>query len=205
MKKVENVKDIKEKLREKNLMGEISKEMLILSKLEEFTNRKLVKLENKVKEQDTKAIIYIYRDDNENAIKEKMETLRSFCKKNRINVVQEIVNEALVKTYHTRDFEQLIYNIYTNEVNTIVLEDLYDIGDNSLINTFIINEIFTKNNTRFIALKQRVDTNFDETLFNYENPVYVQLMDFIEMEEKKMRSRKIKIGKELKKRNKEEK
>lgn len=202
MKKEGNVKDTTERLREEKVMGEINKEMLILSKLEEFANRKLVKLENKIKQQDTKAIIYIYGDDNENAIKEKLEILRSFCKKNRINVVQEIVNESLVKTYHTRDFEQLLYNVYTNKINTIVLENLYDMGDDSLVNTFIINEIFTKYNTRFIALKQRVDTNFDDTLVNYENPVYVQLMDFIEMEEKRMNSRKIKLNKELKNRNK---
>lgn len=180
-------------------MNEIDKKMIILSKLEDLSHKKLIKLENKLKEEDTKAVIYIFENDSNNAMLEKSETLRNYCQKHKINVVEEIVNIALVKTYHTKQFEKLIEDINTNKINTVVVGNLYDLGDDSLINTYIINELFTRNNVRFMAINQKIDTNLDDTLLNYENPAYVQLMEFIDKEEKRLRAESIKKSKELKK------
>lgn len=180
-------------------MFEIDKKMNILSKLEELSHKKLIKIENKIREDATKAAIYIFENDSTDAMLGKSETLRNYCKKNKINVVEEIVNIALVKTYHTKQFEKLIDDINANKINTVVVGDLYDLGNDSLINTYIINELLTKNNVRFIAIKQKIDTNSDDTLLNYENPAYVQLMEFIDKEEKRLRAESIKKSKELKK------
>ena len=38
-------------------MNETDKKMIILSKLEVLSHKKLIKLENKIKEEDTKAVI----------------------------------------------------------------------------------------------------------------------------------------------------
>lgn len=197
--KEERQKSVKKKLEENNLICEMNKKMMILSKLEELSHKKLIKLENKIKEEDTKAVIYIFENDSNDAMLEKSETLRNYCQKHKINVVEEIVNIALVKTYHTKQFEKLIEDINTSKINTVVVGNLYDLGDDSLINTYIINELFTKNNVRFIAINQKIDTKLDDTLLNYENPAYVQLMEFIDKEEKRLRAESIKKSKELKK------
>lgn len=198
-------KEFLKKLENKNFIRKMDKQMSILSNLEELSYNKLSILEKKTKKPDIKAIIYMHGDDTEKNIKDKLYRLRNFCKSHKINVVKEIINESSEKNYHNEDFKNLIYSIYTKEINAIVLDNIYDIGDNSLINTYVINEIITKNNVRLISLRQRIDTNSDYTLINYENPVFVKIMDFMELEEKRIRSEKIKIGKALKKRMKEEK
>ncbi len=71
-------------------------------------------------------------------------------------------------------------------------------GESPLINTYIINEIFTKNDIRFIDIEQRVDTNLDGSIISYENPEYIMFMDLLEKEEKRLRSEKIKQGRKFK-------
>ena len=96
----------------------------------------------------------------------------------------------------------MIIDASNKKFNTVILLNSKDMGESTLINTHIINEIFTKNGIRFIDIEQKVDTNFDGTLVMYENLAYQQLINFINTEERKMRSEKIKIGKEAKKREK---
>ena len=93
----------------------------------------------------------------------------------------------------------MIIDAINGNFNTVVLLNSRDMGESPLINTHIINEIFTRNGIRFIDIEQRVDTNFDGSLISYENPMYMQLMNFIDSEEKRMRSERIKQGKQLKK------
>lgn len=187
------------------LYRKINEQMTMLSTLEKFANHKLIRPEKILKTQDIKAVIYIYGNDEENIINRKLDDLRKFCKRYKINIEKEVINDSIEKTYHNKEFENLIYDIYTNKINTIVLEDLYDIGDDRLINTYIINEIFSKRNIRLIAIKQKLDTNDFRTLVNYENPVLVQLLDFIDVEERKIRAEKIKRAREAKKFMKENK
>ena len=176
--------------------------LLQIYQLEDNFKKKLSRLDNKIADNKVKAVIYTNDEEYFDGKSKKLNKIKKFCKKQKINIEKEYLDSSLVNNYKKKDLNNLIIAAISREFNTIVLLNSKDMGESTLINTHIINEIFTRNGIRFIDIEQKVDTNLDETLIMYENLPYQQLMNFIDTEERKMRSEKIKIGKEAKKREK---
>lgn len=176
--------------------------LLQIYQLEDNLKKKLSRLDNKIADNKVKAVIYTNDEEYFDGKSKKLNKIKKFCKKQKINIEKEYLDSSLVNNYKKKDLNNLIIAAISREFNTIVLLNSKDMGESTLINTHIINEIFTRNGIRFIDIEQKVDTNLDGTLVMYENIPYQQLMNFIDTEERKMRSEKIKIGKEAKKREK---
>lgn len=176
--------------------------LLQIYQLEDNFKKKLSRLDNKIADNKVKAVIYTNDEEYFDGKSKKLNKIKKFCKKQKINIEKEYLDSSLVNNYKKKDLNNLIIAAISREFNTIVLLNSKDMGESTLINTHIINEIFTRNGIRFIDIEQKVDTNLDGTLVMYENIPYQQLMNFIDTEERKMRSEKIKIGKEAKKREK---
>lgn len=176
--------------------------LLQIYQLEDNFKNKLSRLDNKIADDKVKAVIYTNDEEYLDGKSKKLNKIEKFCKKQKINIEKEYLDSSLVNNYKKKDLNNLIIDAISREFNTVILLNSKDMGESTLINTHIINEIFTRNGIRFIDIEQKVDTNLDETLIMYENLPYQQLMNFIDTEERKMRSEKIKIGKEAKKREK---
>lgn len=176
--------------------------LLQIYQLEDNFKNKLNRLDNKIAEDKVKAVIYTNDEDYLDGKSKKLNKIKKFCKKQKIDIQKEYLDASLVNNYKKKDLNNMIIDASNKKFNTVILLNSKDMGESILINTHIINEIFTKNGIRFIDIEQKVDTNLDETLVMYENIPYQQLMNFINTEERKMRSEKIKIGKEAKKREK---
>ena len=176
--------------------------LLQIYQLEDNFKNKLSRLDNKIADNKVKAVIYTNDEEYLDGKSKKLNRIKKFCEKQKINIEKEYLDSSLVNNYKKKDLNNLIIAAISREFNTIVLLNSKDMGESTLINTHIINEIFTRNGIRFIDIEQKVDTNLDGTLVMYENIPYQQLMNFIDTEERKMRSEKIKIGKEAKKREK---
>ena len=176
--------------------------LLQIYQLEDNFKNKLSRLDNKIADDKVKAVIYTNDEEYLDGKSKKLNKIKKFCKKQKINIEKEYLDSSLVNNYKKKDLNNLIIAAISREFNTVVLLNSKDMGESTLINTHIINEIFTRNGIRFIDIEQKVDTNLDGTLVMYENIPYQQLMNFIDTEERKMRSEKIKIGKEAKKREK---
>ena len=176
--------------------------LLQIYQLEDNFKNKLSRLDNKIADDKVKAVIYTNDEEYLDGKSKKLNKIKKFCKKQKINIEKEYLDSSLVNNYKKKDLNNLIIDAISREFNTVILLNSKDMGESTLINTHIINEIFTRNGIRFIDIEQKVDTNLDETLIMYENLPYQQLMNFIDTEERKMRSEKIKIGKEAKKREK---
>ena len=176
--------------------------LLQIYQLEDNFKNKLSRLDNKIEDDKVKAVIYTNDEDYLNGKSKKLNKIKKFCKKQKIDIQKEYLDSSLVNNYKKKYLNNMIIDASNKKFNTVVLLNSKDMGESTLINTYIINEIFTKNGIRFIDIEQKVDTNLDGTLIMYENLPYQQLMNFIDTEERKMRSEKIKIGKEAKKREK---
>ena len=176
--------------------------LLQIYQLEDNFKNKLSRLDNKIADDKVKAVIYTNDEDYLDGKSKKLNKIKKFCKKQKIDIQKEYLDSSLVNCYKKKDLNNMIIDATNKKFNTVILLNSKDMGESTLINTYIINEIFTKNVIRFIDIEQKVDTNLDGTLVMYENIPYQQLINFINTEEKKMRSEKIKIGKETKKREK---
>lgn len=176
--------------------------LLQIYQLEDNFKNKLSRLDNKIADDKVKAVIYTNDEEYLDGKSKKLNKIEKFCKKQKINIEKEYLDSSLVNNYKKKDLNNLIIDAISREFNTVILLNSKDMGESTLINTHIINEIFTRNGIRFIDIEQKVDTNLDETLIMYENLPYQQLMSFIDNEEKKMRSEKIKQGKRVKERQK---
>lgn len=176
--------------------------LLQIYQLEDNFKNKLSRLDNKIADDKVKAVIYTNDEEYLDGKSKKLNKIEKFCKKQKINIEKEYLDSSLVNNYKKKDLNNLIIDAISREFNTVILLNSKDMGESTLINTHIINEIFTRNGIRFIDIEQKIDTNLDETLIMYENLPYQQLMSFIDNEEKKMRSEKIKQGKRVKERQK---
>lgn len=176
--------------------------LLQIYQLEDNFKNKLNRLDNKIADDKVKAVIYTNDEEYLDGKSKKLNKIEKFCKKQKINIEKEYLDSSLVNNYKKKDLNNLIIDAISREFNTVILLNSKDMGESTLINTHIINEIFTRNGIRFIDIEQKVDTNLYETLIMYENLPYQQLMSFIDNEEKKMRSEKIKQGKRVKERQK---
>lgn len=176
--------------------------LLQIYQLEDNFKNKLSRLDNKIEDDKVKAVIYTNDEDYLNGKSKKLNKIKKFCKKQKIDIQKEYLDSSLVNNYKKKYLNNMIIDASNKKFNTVVLLNSKDMGESTLINTYIINEIFTKNGIRFIDIEQKVDTNLDGTLIMYENIPYQQLINFINTKERKMRSEKIKIGKEAKKREK---
>lgn len=176
--------------------------LLQIYQLEDNFKNKLNRLDNKIADDKVKAVIYTNDEEYLDGKSKKLNKIKKFCKKQKINIEKEYLDTSLVNNYKKKDLNNLIIDAISRKFNTVVLLNSKDVGESTLINTHIINEIFTRNGIRFIDIEQKVDTNLDGTLIMYENLPYQQLMNFMDNEEKKMRSEKIKQGKRVKERQK---
>ena len=176
--------------------------LLQIYQLEDNFKNKLSRLDNKIEDDKVKAVIYTNDEDYLNGKSKKLNKIKKFCKKQKIDIQKEYLDSSLVNNYKKKYLNNMIIDASNKKFNTVVLLNSKDMGESTLINTYIINEIFTKNGIRFIDIEQKVDTNLDGILIMYENIPYQQLINFINTKERKMRSEKIKIGKEAKKREK---
>lgn len=172
--------------------------LLQIYQLEDNFKNKLNRLDNKIANDKVKAVIYTNDQDYLNGKSKKLNRIMKFCQKEKIDIQKKYLDLSIINCYQKKELNDMIIDAINQKFNTVILLNSKDMGESTLINTYIINEIFTKNGIRFIDIEQKVDTNFDETLVMYENLAYQQLMNFINNEERKMRSEKIKIGKEAK-------
>lgn len=185
-----------EKTQENEMKGKM--ELLQIYQLEDNFKSKLDKLINKIPTNQSKVAIYTYDEDCESKSK-KLEKIKGFCQKNKLEITKVYFDISFVNCYRKKDLTYMFLDAIQGVFNTVIVLNSKDMGESSLINTHIINSIFTKNGIRFIDIEQKVDTNLDETLIAYENPVYRSLMDYIESEEHRMRGEKIKLGRKMSK------
>ena len=200
----EQLKNMNEKEQKSVTEKEMKSHLALLQiyQLEDNFKNKLSRLDNKIADDKVKAVIYTNDEEYLDGKSKKLNKIKKFCKKQKINIEKEYLDASLVNNYKKKDLNNLIIDAISRKFNTVVLLNSKDMGESTLINTHIINEIFTRNGIRFIDIEQKVDTNLDGTLVMYENIPYQQLMSFIDNEEKKMRSEKIKQGKRVKERQK---
>lgn len=200
----EQLKNMNEKEQKSVTEKEMKSHLALLQiyQLEDNFKNKLSRLDNKIADDKVKAVIYTNDEEYLDGKSKKLNKIKKFCKKQKINIEKEYLDASLVNNYKKKDLNNLIIDAISREFNTVILLNSKDMGESTLINTHIINEIFTRNGIRFIDIEQKIDTNLDETLIMYENLPYQQLMSFIDNEEKKMRSEKMKQGKRVKERQK---
>lgn len=176
--------------------------LLQIYQLEDNFKNKLNRLDNKIADDKVKAVIYTNDQDYLNGKSKKLNRIMKFCQKKKIDIQKEYLDLSIINCYEKKELNDMIIDAINQKFNTVILLNSKDMGESTLINTHIINEIFTRNGIRFIDIEQKVDTNLDGTLIMYENLPYQQLMSFIDNEEKKMRSEKIRQGKRVKERQK---
>lgn len=140
--------------------------LLQIYQLEDNFKNKLSKLDNKIADNVVRAVIYTNDEDYLDGKSKKLNKIRKFCKKQKINIEREYLDTSLVNNYKKKDLNNLIIDAISRKFNTVVLLNSKDMGESPLINTYIINEIFTKNDIRFIDIEQRVDTNLDGSIIS---------------------------------------
>lgn len=196
----EQLKNINEEEQKSVTENEMKSHLALLQiyQLEDNFKNKLSRLDNKIADDKVKAVIYTNDEEYLDGKSKKLNKIKKFCKKQKINIEKEYLDASLVNNYKKKYLNNLIIDAISRKFNTVVLLNSKDMGESPLINTYIINEIFTKNDIRFIDIEQRVDTNLDGSIISYENPEYIMFMDLLEKEEKRLRSEKIKQGRKFK-------
>ena len=90
--------------------------------------------------------------------------LQRYIKENDLNVIQEYVDDGVSGTTFERpSFNKMINDIENGTINMVITKDLSRLGRDYIKTGFYIEDYFPKNNIRYVAVTENIDTYIDST------------------------------------------
>lgn len=99
-----------------------------------------------------------YEADSESVANQK-EILRTYCKNNGFNLVDEYVDDGYTGTNFDRPgFKRLIEDIKKKKINLVIVKDLSRLGRDHVMTGYYIETFFPENKVRFISIVENYDS-----------------------------------------------
>ena len=99
-----------------------------------------------------------YESDSESVSNQK-EILKSYCKQNGFNLVDEYVDDGYSGTNFDRPgFKRMIEDIKSKKINLVIVKDLSRLGRDHVNTGYYIESYFPENKVRFISIVENYDS-----------------------------------------------
>ncbi len=90
--------------------------------------------------------------------------LQRYVKENNLNFIREYVDDGVSGTTFDRPgFCQMLQDIENQTINMVITKDLSRLGRDYIKTGFYIEDYFPKNNVRYVAITDGIDTYIDST------------------------------------------
>ena len=90
--------------------------------------------------------------------------LQRYVKENNLCLVKEYVDDGISGTTFDRpSFNELLQDIENQNINMVITKDLSRLGRDYIKTGFYIEDYFPKNNVRYVAIADGIDTYIDST------------------------------------------
>lgn len=90
--------------------------------------------------------------------------LQRYVKENNLCLVKEYVDDGISGTTFDRpSFNELLQDIENQNINMVITKDLSRLGRDYIKTGFYIEDYFPKNNVRYVAITDGIDTYIDST------------------------------------------
>lgn len=90
--------------------------------------------------------------------------LQRYVKENKLCLVKEYVDDGISGTTFDRpSFNELLQDIENQNINMVITKDLSRLGRDYIKTGFYIEDYFPKNNVRYVAITDGIDTYIDST------------------------------------------
>ena len=90
--------------------------------------------------------------------------LQRYVKENNLNFIKEYVDDGISGTTFDRpSFNELLQDIENQNINMVITKDLSRLGRDYIKTGFYIEDYFPKNNVRYVAITDGIDTYIDST------------------------------------------
>ena len=123
-----------------------------------------------LKSQNFKVGMYIRlsREDGDKqeseSIGNQRKILQRYVKENDLTLIKEYVDDGVSGTTFDRPgFNELIQDIENKNINMVITKDLSRLGRDYIKTGFYIEDYFPKNNIRYVAITDGIDTYIDST------------------------------------------
>ena len=123
-----------------------------------------------LKSQNFKVGMYIRlsREDGDKqeseSISNQRKILQRYVKENRLNFIKEYVDDGVSGTTFDRPgFNEMLQDIENRNINMVITKDLSRLGRDYIKTGFYIENYFPKNNIRYVAITDGIDTYIDST------------------------------------------
>jgi len=94
-----------------------------------------------------------------NSIATQRTMLTQYCNENGLTIAEEYCDDGHSGfSFDRPNFQRMIDDIYADKINFVLTKDLSRLGRNYYQAGFYMDEVFARQNVRFIALKDNVDT-----------------------------------------------
>ena len=112
--------------------------------------------------------IRLSREDGENkeseSIGNQRKILQRYVKENNLCLVKEYVDDGISGTTFDRpSFNQLLQDIENKTIDMVITKDLSRLGRDYIKTGFYLEDYFPKNNIRYVAITDGIDTYIDST------------------------------------------
>lgn len=112
--------------------------------------------------------IRLSREDGENkeseSIGNQRDILQRYVKENDLCFVKEYVDDGVSGTTFDRPgFNKMLQDIENRNINMVITKDLSRLGRDYIKTGFYIEDYFPKNNVRYVAITDGIDTYLDST------------------------------------------
>ncbi len=112
--------------------------------------------------------IRLSREDGENkeseSIGNQRKILQRYVKENNLCLVKEYVDDGISGTTFDRpSFNQLLQDIENKVIDMVITKDLSRLGRDYIKTGFYLEDYFPKNNIRYVAITDGIDTYIDST------------------------------------------
>lgn len=98
------------------------------------------------------------------SISNQRKILQRYVKENDLDVVQEYVDDGVSGTTFDRpSFNKMIDDIENGTINMVITKDLSRLGRDYIKTGFYLEDYFPKNNIRYVAITDGIDTYIDST------------------------------------------
>lgn len=123
-----------------------------------------------LKKQNFKVGMYIRlsREDGDKqeseSIGNQRKILQRYVKENDLNFIKEYVDDGISGTTFDRPgFNEMLQDIKNQKINMVITKDLSRLGRDYIKTGFYIEDYFPKNNVRYIAITDGIDTYIEST------------------------------------------
>ncbi len=90
--------------------------------------------------------------------------LQRYVKENNLNFIREYVDDGVSGTTFDRPgFRKMLQDIENQNINMVITKDLSRLGRDYIKTGFYIEDYFPKNNVRYVAVTDGIDTYIDST------------------------------------------